>query len=149
VDFHEEAVDTRRRACPCEVRDETCIAARAIALPSGRLHTVGDIEHDRVSELTQDGERTEIHNQIVVTEAGAPLSEHYPVGTGLQGLREHLSHLGRREELSLLEVDDPAAARSRPDQVRLAAQECRYLKYIQHRCRSGDLAGFVNVAKDR
>jgi hypothetical protein len=60
-----------------------------------------------------------------------------------------MAHVGRRQELALLDVDDAAGARRRLDEIGLARQEGRDLQDVGDLGDRADLGGLVDVGEDR
>ena len=82
MDFHEKSIHTGRNAGAGQVRNVLRLAAGALSLTSGKLQAVSHVEDHRTSQTLHDGERAEVHNEVVVAERGPPLGQHEPIAAG-------------------------------------------------------------------
>src|SRR6516164_7640933 len=98
-------------------------------------------------ELAHDGERAHIHDQIVVSKAGAALGDEDAVVARLAAFLHSVFHVPRRDELAFLDVDHAFAERGRDDQVGLAPEEGGDLEDVRDLRDFGDVRGFVDVGQ--
>ncbi len=149
VDFHEHAVHTGGDAGRGHRFDELGLAGGHAVARSRQLQAVRDVVHDRKPEPPHDREDAHVDHEVVVPEAEATFGDdHLPVSGG-GDLFDRMPHVGGREELTLLEVDDAAGAGRRDDQVSLAHEEGRNLKDVSDLGGAGRLPGLVDVGQDR
>ena len=109
-------------------RDELSEAAAGDASASGRsarrlLEGVGDVGDDGAVCVPHELHVSWIHDEVRVSEHGAPLADHdVRVARGSDLLRR-VPHHAAGAELALLDVDDGAGLAGRHEEVGLAAQE--------------------------
>lgn len=153
MDFHEDAVNAGRNGGTRQHRYKFRLATTRrgmVSSPFGsgwQLHGVRCIEHDR-SKLPHDGERSHIHDQIAVAEAGAPFSNEDLLVASLAAFFHGMSHVPRRHELALLEIDCPTAERGSDYQIGLAAEKRGDLENIDDFGHLGYVGGFVHVGEN-
>ncbi len=153
MDFHEDAVNAGRNSGTRQHRYKFRLATTrrgTVSSPfcSGwQLHGVRCIEHDR-SKLAHDGERSHIHDQIGVAEAGAPFSNEDLLVASLAAFFHGMSHVPRRHELALLEIDCSTAERGSDYQIGLAAEKRGNLENIDDFGHLGHVGGFVHVGEN-
>ena len=145
MSFHEHAVRTRRDRASGQHRRELALAGGFVAAAAGQLHGMGGIEDHRETEPEQDGNRTHVRDQVVVTKCRAALGDENLLTTRSNRFLDHLSHLRRRQELAFLQVDDPAGQHRRLEQIGLAAKKGRDLQDIDRLPGDGGLGFRVHV----
>jgi len=72
---------------------------------------MGRIDDHRITEAAHDRQAAIVDNQIVIAEKGAALGEHDVLVALALDLGDDVFHVGRIEELPLLDIDRPAGAR--------------------------------------
>ena len=77
--------------------------------------------------LLHDRDRTHVVHQRVVAEADAALRHQHIRVARIDDLVHDILHVPGREELTLLDVHDPAGPRRSLKKVGLTAEESRYL----------------------
>jgi hypothetical protein len=85
----------------------------------------------------------------VVAESRPALGEQHRVPASGPHLLHRVRHVSRRHELPLLDIHDPARAARGHEQVRLTAQERRYLQHVRRLGHRLDLPDLVNVGHHR
>ena len=125
------------------------LASRRVALASGKLQAVCDVEDDRAPERLHDGKRSKIDNQVVVPERTSALGKNHLIVPRFPHLGHRMLHIGWRHELPLLDVDDLPCLGGGNEKVGLTAQEGWYLEDIKHFAGSHRMPGFMNVGKHR
>ena len=122
VDFEEDSVDTCRDSRSCKHRDELGLTA-GDSVGCGRgLDGVGAVEDDG-GEFAHDGQGAHIDDEVVVAEAGTALAKADAFVAGVANLGDGVLHVGRRDELALLDVDGAAAFGGGDEEIGLAAEE--------------------------
>ena len=106
------------------------------------------IEHDR-RELAHDGQRTHVHDQIVVAKTGSAFGQKHLAVAGVLAFRDRVLHVPRGNELALLDIHRPPAQRGRNDQVGLAAKERWYLKHVDDLRHRGDVGHLMHIGQHR
>jgi thiosulfate/3-mercaptopyruvate sulfurtransferase len=77
-------------------------AMELAGLPAGRLYAVRHVKHDRLAEGAHDCKRTEINDEVIVSERRSSLSQkNVAVACGPRFF-QNLPHFLRRQELTLL-----------------------------------------------
>jgi hypothetical protein len=78
-------------------------------------------------------------------------AHHDSVGAaiGFPGLRDHVFHVARREELAFLYIDRLAGGRHRVDEIGLPAQEGRCLQHVNHAGHARRLVGGMHIGQHR
>ena len=97
------------------------LAGRDAVAAARQLQAVRRIVDHRVAERAQHRERAHVDDQVVVAEAEAALGDEHLRVARFDDLRNRVLHVGRREELPLLDVDHPAGLAPRPRAGRSAA----------------------------
>ena len=100
-------------------------------------------------ELSHDGERSHVDDQIVVAEAGSAFGKKYPIIACGAAFFHCMFHIPRRDELAFLDIHRPLAHGGGDDQIGLAAEESRNLQHIRDFRNLGDVRGFVHVGEHR
>ena len=113
MDFHEHGVDARGNAGRCERLDVLRESRGDAVAGAGQLQAVRHVEHHRVTELAQHGQRAHVDDEIVVPEADAALGDENRFVSCAGDLRHDMFHVLRREELPLFDIDDLAGGRRR------------------------------------
>ncbi len=148
--LHEHTIDTRSDSGARQQRDElglpTAYCRSAIVGRRGKLHRMCRVEDHR-RELAHDGQRTHVNHQIVVAERSAAFGEKDALAAGLANFVDRVTHVPRRDELPLLDVDCAAALPRRYEQVGLAAEKGRDLKDVYCFGHAWNIGGFVDVSK--
>ena len=109
---------------------------------------MGGVENHRRANLGHDRQRAHVGDQRVVTEGGTTL-RHQHIGVARTGHLAHdILHVPRRQELSLLDVDDLAGLGCSHQQVGLARQERRDLQHVNMRRHDRALLFSVDVGED-
>src|SRR5262245_35609263 len=147
--FHENTVDARCNAGSRQMRYVLRLSAGALPLSSRKLQAVGDIKNYRDSETLHDRKRTEIDDQIVITERRAAFGKDHFVISRLLHLVDDVLHFPRRKKLSLFNIDDFSSSGGGGNQVRLPRQKRGDLKNIDHFSGGGSLIDFVNIGENR
>ena len=88
-------------AGPGQGGDKLPLAAGAGPLAAGQLHAVGDVQDHRAAQVPHEGQAAEIHHQVVVAEAGAPLGEDDLIIAGGPDLLHHRLHIPGGQKLAL------------------------------------------------
>ena len=99
-----------------------------------QLQAVRDVEHDRHALRAHHRKRAHVDDEVVVAEAGAALGDEHARVAGVDHLGDRVLHVVGREELTLLDVDDPAGLGRGDEQIGLPAEERGNLQHV------GDLA---------
>ena len=146
MNLEEKRVDTDGGSRPRHMRHKLALAAGGRALSARNLHAVRGVHDDGIAELSHDRQRAHVGHKRVVAEAGAAFGQHDAAAAGFLGLGDDVLHIPGRKELSLFDVDGSAGLRGLVDEVRLAAEERRYLQNIEHLGRFFHLAAFMDVA---
>jgi hypothetical protein len=110
---------------------------------------VRDVEHHRVPELAQHRKGPDVHNEIVVAEADAALGDENRFVAFGRDLGDHVTHVARRQELSLLDVDGLVRPGRGDEEIGLARQERRDLNDVRDFGDAIRLCGLMNVGEDR
>ena len=146
--LEEKAVDTCTDRRTHEVLNKLALPSRARPRAARQLHAVRPVKDDRVAETAHNGERAHIHDEVVVAERLAALREEDALRTALTELVDNVAHIGGREELSLLHVDDSAGLCCRVQEVGLTREERRDLEDIRDLRRRRRLTGLVDIRND-
>jgi hypothetical protein len=133
VYFHEHAVDTRGHTGRRHRLDELRLAGRDAVAGAGELQAVGHIVNDRVPERAHEGERPHVDHEVVVAEACPAFGDDDPLVSSARHLGDGMTHVKRRQVLTLLDVHDAPRACGRKEEVGLPAEERRDLEYVGHR----------------
>ena len=110
---------------------------------------MGGVVHDRALGLPKPRQTTHVRDQIVVSKASPSLTDHNLIVAGSGCFLNHLQHIQRRQKLAFLNVNWNALSANIDYEVRLTAQECRGLHYINHRRHFIERRIFMNVGKHR
>ena len=129
--FDEECIDAGSGGRARERCDEAAIATRRSTIRTGILHGMRRIETDR-RELAHLYESLHVGDEVVVTETGSAVRHQDLFTAVVVEFVDRVTHVERRNELALLEVDGRAARGAGCDQIRLSHQECRHLDDIRH-----------------
>ena len=119
-----------------------------MALPAGKLHGMSRVEHDRVAKLFHLRNAAKIHNKILITEGRAPLRENYFCVSGGRDFFDRIFHVGGRNELRFLYINDASGFSGGDEQIRLTCKECRDLQNVSDFSSGRRMRGFVNVGED-
>src|SRR4029450_5820251 len=119
MNLEEETIDADRSRGTREVRDIPTLSSGCGAEPSRLLHAMRGVEDNRVAEGSQLGQCPEVDDQVVVAEGGPALGSQDSIAPGAFQLRDHIPHLGRRQELPFLDVDYPTRGCRREQKVSL------------------------------
>src|ERR1041384_8370776 len=96
MNFHEDSIHTSSHSCARQQGNVFRLAAAhgviAIRRGGGKLHRMSSVEYNR-GELAHDCRRTHVHDQIVVAEAGAPLSYEHAVIARRAALFTYVPHV--------------------------------------------------------
>src|SRR5262245_54035264 len=112
VHLEEDAVDARRDAGARERLDELGEPRGHAFAAARQLKAVRHVEYHRAAKPAHLREGAHVDDQIVVSERKPALGHEHTVVTGGFDLVERVPHIERRQELTLLEVDDlPGACR--------------------------------------
>src|SRR5512142_1699389 len=104
--FHEQTGHACCNGCTCQHRHELALAAACSTLPSGQLHRVCRVEHDRASSVTHHRKRTHVRHQIVVAERSPSLAYHNVVcAAHFTSFVDYILHFPARQEWAFLDVD--------------------------------------------
>lgn len=132
--FDEDAVHTYRGACARQRLDEFRSPPARFPFSAGQLHRMGRVEHDWVPKLAHYGERTHIHDEILIAEGCSPFRENDLLVSGACDLCGGIANLPRRDELAFLDINGAARIPGGYEQVRLAAEKRGDLQYIANLC---------------
>ena len=149
VDFQEDAVDAGRDARRRHRLDELGLAGGDAVAGAGQLQAVRDVVDHRVAERAQHRKGAHVDDEVVVAEAEAALGDDDLLVAGGRDLLDGVAHVGRREELSLLDVDDAAGPRRRDEQIGLPGEERRDLQDVGDLGDGRRLRRLVDVGEDR
>ena len=122
----------------------TCITAS-----TGHLNAVRGVEHDWVTEFAHDGECAHVYDEIAVTEGRTAFGEHDVVVAGSFDFGDGVLRVGRRKELTFLDVDATLGVRGSLNQIGLPAEEGRDLQHVANFGNGPALGDFVNVGEHR
>src|SRR5690606_10419958 len=131
--FNKESVNTGSGSRTCQKRREFALATRRTALASGLLYRMRYIKNDR-RELTHDRQRTHVDYKCMVTKTGPAFGEKHIVIAFFTHFINSIFHVFRSHKLPFLNLNRFSGTGSRLQQIRLAAQERRNLKYVNHFC---------------
>ena len=101
------------------------------------------------AEAAHHRKRAHVDDEVVVAEREAALGHEHALVAGRAHLVDRVPHVERRQELALLEVDDPAGLRGRDDEVGLPREERRNLQDVGDLGGLRRLPGLVDVGQDR
>ena len=118
VDFEEEPVTADSGCSHCQVRDHIAIAVTSVSESPRLLDAVARIHHDRNAHRAHDRDCLHVDDELVVAERGAPLGHHHLSARSPPRLRNHVLHVPRREELTLLDVDGATGLAGGQQQVK-------------------------------
>src|SRR5690606_20825200 len=156
--FQEDAVGACCDGCFRDHRDAGAAAASRRALRAGigawKLHGMRCIDRDGCAELLHFVEGKHVDDQIVVAEGCSTLAEDRHVRRcRFRDLGKNVAAIPWREELAFLYMKKTTCllrrARRGNDQVRLAAEKCRYLNEIGNGSNRLRLFDLMNVGTDR
>ena len=120
VDLKKKSVDA---GCDCgarEERNELGLAATDTVGRRGLLDRMGAVKDDR-RQFPHDRQRAKIHDQVVVAEGGAALSEEDALVACGAKLFDGVRHVPGGDELALLYIDGAASFAGSDEEVGLAA----------------------------
>ena len=120
MDFHKDAIHPRRHAGAGQGFNVLGLATAAVPFTTRKLERVGNIEDDRNAKLFHDRQAPHIHDQVIVSEACAPLRHDDALIPGAADLVDGVADVPRRKELTLLDIDDGAGTADFEQQIRLA-----------------------------
>src|SRR5579859_1077383 len=106
------------------------------------------IKHHR-RKAPHNGQRAHVYNQVVVPEGTTALGEKHVAIPRLADLLDGMTHVPRRDELALLDVDGLGVPGCRNQQIRLAAEESRNLDDISNFCHQWHVDSFMHVSQHR
>ena len=128
--FHKYPIASHGHCRPTYGFNHLGVTARHATSLIGALQRVCDIHHHRHLVPLHNRHSPEIHYQILVAECGASFCQHHVVVAKIVQLVHRMHHGLGRQELPFLHIDAFSCLRSRLQQRRLSAQECRYLEHI-------------------
>ena len=96
-----------------------------------QLDTVGRIKDDGIAEAAHNREGTHVDDQVMITQADAPLGEHDIFIARMDNLIDDIFHVFRSQELAFFYVDAFTRCSRGFDQIRLPAEKGRNLDNIQ------------------
>ena len=133
MDLEKDSIDACGNGGTCEDWNELRLASRDAVSRRRRLYGVRAIEDHRC-KTAHDGQRAHVDDQIVITETGSTLGERDAWAAALANLLDGVTHVGRRDELTLLDVNRaPMLLRGFcgcDQQIGLAAEEGRNLQDV-------------------
>jgi hypothetical protein len=151
MDLEEDTVDACGHCSTREDGDEFRLAPADSVSSRGCLHRMGAVEDDRC-EGTHDRERAHIHDEVVVTEAGAAFGEKDAGIAAFANLLDGVAHVPRGDELTLLHIDCASGLScglgSGDKEVRLATEERRNLEDVDGLSHRGAVNGGMDVSED-
>jgi hypothetical protein len=147
VNFEEDTVDAGGDGGARKDGNELGLAAGDSVGGGGCLDGVRGVEDDR-GERPHDRQRTHIHHEIVIAEAGAALGEEDARVAGGGNFLNGVLHIFGRNELPLLHIDGTTGFAGRDEQVGLATEEGGNLEDIAGLCDGGAVGGLVHVGED-
>ncbi len=148
VDFEEDAVDARGDASRRQRLDELGLTRGHAVAGARELQAVRDVEDDRHAQSAHQRKGAHVDDQIVIPEGRAAFGDEHAVVAAVLHLRDRMTHVERREELSLLDVDRAPGLRRRHEQVGLPAQERGDLQDVHDRRDRLGLPRFMDVGQD-
>jgi hypothetical protein len=110
---------------------------------------MGSVVYDGITEAAHDGEGAHVGDEIVIAESGAAFGDGDFFAAGSSSFFDDLAHLGRREELALLDVDDFARLDGGGDEIGLAAEKSGDLEDVNDGSNGGHLGFGVDIGDDR
>ena len=144
--LYEYAVDPGRDAGPGKDGEKLPIATAWILTRDPVLSNgMGDIEHDRVTDLVQQQKAARVDDQVVIPERVTPLREYDLLASGSLDLLHGLRHVVRRDELTVLQVHHGPGLRGRDHELALHAEVGGYLQHVHNLGGRGRLGRIVDV----
>ena len=147
--FKEQPVHTHGDRGAGQWLDHLPIAAGRCTQPTRLLHAVRRVEHDGYTQGAHLREAPHVVHQAAVAEERAALAQQYVATTGRDKLVDHMPHVPRRQELTLLHVHRARRGRRGHQQIGLARQKGRNLDHIAHVRHRRSLVRFVDVGRHR
>jgi hypothetical protein len=148
VGFEEDAVDACGYTGAGERFDEFGLAAAGVALATGDLDGVRNVEDDRIAQPLQNGERAHVDDEILIAEAGAAFGEDNVFVAGAGDFFDDVGHVPWGDELGFLDVDDAAGFGRGEEEIGLAREKGRDLQDVADFGGRLRLGGLVNVSED-
>src|SRR6185369_9529164 len=75
MNFHEDTVNSCSNCRPRQILHKLALAARAVSMAAGELHTVGGIEYHRIAGGAHDRKTAHVHNKVVIAERSPAFRE--------------------------------------------------------------------------
>jgi hypothetical protein len=110
---------------------------------------MGGVEDDRGTQLAHLDQTTIVDDKAMVAEGVSSLCQQHVVVAAVADLLQGVPHVLGREELSLLDVDDPAGLGRGHQKVGLTAQERRDLQDVADFAGGGGLCALVDIGQHR
>ncbi len=129
--------------------NEFPLAAGGRPLPARLLHGMRGVEdHRRAGGAREDRQRAHVGDEGIVTE-GRPTLGHQHVGIAGRGnLGDDVRHVPRRQELSLLDVDDASGRGGGEEEIGLPTQKGGNLQHVHDFSNARALLCLVHVGED-
>ena len=108
---------------------------------------MGTVHDDRRHDVEHVGDVSEVHHEVVIAHHITTLCQPYLLGPCIAGFLHGIAHVTSTEELCLLDVDDASCLCRSDQQVRLSAEEGRYLYHIAYLSHRFCLPGFVDICQ--
>src|SRR3989338_6868342 len=146
--FDEQRITSRGYSRTRKGQNEFRLAPALVLLPTRELHRMRRVENNRKTGFAHDGERAHVYNQIVITERRPPFGQEHILVSSFCDLFRGQFHFGRREKLSLLDINGSSSFPRGLQKLRLPAKERRNLKHICHLCCDGSLIRQMNIREN-
>src|SRR5690606_38291883 len=129
--FDEETINPGSGVSPRQKRSELPLTYRRSTFTPRLLDGVGNVKYNR-GKLPHDGQRSHIDHQGVISEARPAFRQQNVVITLFAYLGDCVLHVFRRHKLTFLDFHRLSRPGRSLQQIGLAAQKRRDLKYVNH-----------------